>query len=98
MTAWWRRGVRADVEQQLEQIAHDRLRIFLPIVVGGIAIGLVISEPAGIPVPLSLFIQNLLMIAIAIALYTALRRRVIPSRLVHAVAAFVWLLAPINTL
>ncbi|HEX5063197.1 MAG TPA: response regulator [Kofleriaceae bacterium] len=93
-----RRRLRPEVERQLEQIAFDRLRIFVPIVIGGILLALFMSAPIGIPLPASVLFINGAMLTFAITLYVALRRRMIPSRFVHVVAAMVWLVTPINTL
>jgi signal transduction histidine kinase/CheY-like chemotaxis protein len=96
---WWRRGrVKPEVEKQLEQIAFERLRIFLPIVIGGILVALGISAPIGIPLPGLVLFINGAMLTFAVTLYLMLRRRVIPGRFVHVIAALVWLVTPINTL
>lgn len=96
---WWRGPtLRPDVIASLEQIAFDRLRLFLPIVIGGIVLALAISEPAGVPVPGSVILINISMIAIAIGLFLALRKQMIPPRYAHAVGALVWVVAPLNTL
>jgi signal transduction histidine kinase/CheY-like chemotaxis protein len=97
--SWWRRAkLRPEVERQLEQIAFDRLRIFVPIVMGANVLALVISAPIGIPVPAATIAINAAMLTFTAALYLAVRRRMIPGRLVHVVGALVWLVTPINTL
>jgi signal transduction histidine kinase/ActR/RegA family two-component response regulator len=97
--SWWQRGkVRPEVERQLEIIAFDRLRIFVPILIGGVLLSLVISAPVGIPLPASALFINGLMLSFATVMYLALRRRVIAGRFVHVVAALVWLLPPVTTL
>jgi signal transduction histidine kinase/CheY-like chemotaxis protein len=97
--SWWRRArLRPEIERQLEQIAFDRLRIFLPIVIGGIVLSFLISTPIGIPLPAIVVVINAAMLTFAVAMYLMIRRRVIPSRFVHAVSALTWLLTPINTL
>jgi len=97
--SWWRRRtLRPEVERQLEQIAFERLRIFVPIVIGGILLALAISAPIGIPLPASVLFINGAMLTFAITMYVALRRQMIPSRFVHVVGAMVWLVTPINTL
>jgi signal transduction histidine kinase/CheY-like chemotaxis protein len=90
--------VRPDVERELEKLAFDRLRLFLPIVIGGILIALAVSVPSGIPVSSAVFVINGLMCSVAITMFLLLRAKKIPTRLAHAVGALVWLLAPINTL
>ncbi|HEY5948288.1 MAG TPA: ATP-binding protein [Kofleriaceae bacterium] len=96
---WWGRGrLRPEIELQLEQIAFDRLNIFLPILIVGILLGLVISAPIGIPVTGTVLFINGAMLTFTIAMYLAIRRHVIPSRFVHMVSAMVWLVTPINTL
>jgi signal transduction histidine kinase/CheY-like chemotaxis protein len=96
---WWRGPVvRADVEAQLEQVALDRLRLFLPVVIVGILAALVVSVPSGVPLPTSVLVMNTSLIALGIALYFAMRAGKLPSHLAHAFGAFVWLLAPVNTL
>jgi signal transduction histidine kinase len=96
---WWRRArVRPEVERQLEVIAFDRLRIFLPIVIGGMVLSFLISTPIGIPLPGTVVFINGAMLTFAVAMYFALRRQIIPAGYVHAIAALVWLLTPINTL
>jgi signal transduction histidine kinase len=96
---WWRRTkLRPEVEQALERIALERLRLFLPIVIGAMLIGLGISVPVGIPLPASVLFINGAMLTFALAMYAMLRRRVIPQRFVHAVSGVVWLMTPINTL
>ena len=96
----WLRGpeVRPDVETQLEHLAFDRLRLFLPIVIGGILIALVVSVPSGVPVSSGVLVINACMCSLAVLLFLLLRARRIPTRLAHATGALVWLLAPINTL
>jgi signal transduction histidine kinase/ActR/RegA family two-component response regulator len=97
--SWWRlTPIRSDVNKQLEQITFERLRIVLPVVLGGISMGLVISAPMGVPVPPAAVVINLVIIAIGLALLVALRRNRIPGHLGHATMAIVWLLAPITTL
>ena len=97
--SWWRRDkLRPEVERQLEVIAFDRLRVFLPIVIFGIVVSLGISMPIGIPLPGPVLFINGAMLMFAVVLYGALRRRLIPGRNVHVVMAIVWLLTPINTL
>lgn len=99
LTGWWRGPeLRADVVQELEHIAFDRLRIFLPIIIAGIVIGLLVSGPAGVPVPPLMVVLNLSMAAVGVLLFVLLRAHKIPPRLAHATGAFVWILAPINTL
>ncbi len=97
--SWWSGPeVSPGVDARLEQIAFDRLRLFLPIVIGGILIALVVSSPAGLPVPGSVIAINVVMIIAALSMFLALRAHRIPPRFAHAVGALVWLLAPINTL
>ncbi|NVB80931.1 MAG: response regulator [Kofleriaceae bacterium] len=98
MTWWSGPHVSPEVDAQLEHIAFDRLRLFLPIVIGGILIALAVSVPIGLPVPVSVIAINLVMVIAAVAMYLALRAHRIPPRFAHAVGALVWLLAPINTL
>ncbi|HEU4614658.1 MAG TPA: hypothetical protein VFS15_21345, partial [Kofleriaceae bacterium] len=97
--SWWR-GARLgpEVESRLEQIAFDRLRIFLPIVIGGILLALAVSPAIAIPLPGSVLFVNGAMLTFTVVLYAAIRRRVIPGRFVHVVSALVWLVTPINTL
>lgn len=97
--SWWQRTkLRPEVEQSLQRIALERLRIFLPIVMIAILLALVASTPVGIPVPASVLFVNGAMMTFAIAMYIAVRRDLVPGRYVHAVAALTWLLTPINTL
>jgi signal transduction histidine kinase/CheY-like chemotaxis protein len=86
------------VVEQLEQIAFDRLRLFLPIVFGGILLALVMSAPSGVPVPPEVLGVNLAMAGTAIVMYIALRAQRLPARWAHAIGALVWLLAPSTTL
>jgi signal transduction histidine kinase/CheY-like chemotaxis protein len=97
--SWWRGPqVRADVEAQLEQIALDRLRLFLPVVIVGILAALIVSVPSGVPVSKGVLATNTTMIVLGVVLYFAMRARRLPSHLAHAFGACVWLLAPVNTL
>jgi signal transduction histidine kinase/ActR/RegA family two-component response regulator len=96
----WIRGpeVRPDVEHELEKLAFERLRLFLPIVIGGILIALVVSKPSGIPISPGVIAINAAMCSVAIAMFLLLRAKKIPTRWAHAAGALVWVLAPINTL
>src|SRR6478752_7590017 len=97
--SWWRGPeLRPDVVQELEHIAFDRLRIFLPVIIAGIVIGLVVSGPAGVPVPPLMALMNLALASVGVLLFVLLRAHKIPPRLAHATGAFVWILAPLNTL
>jgi len=97
--SWWRPlAVRADVNRQLEQIAFDRVRIFLPIVMLGIVIALAVSVPAGVPLPGIVIAINTAMIVLGLGLYLMQRAKKLPGRTAHLIGALVWALAPINTL
>src|SRR5262245_21379085 len=97
--SWWRREkLRPEVEQKLEELAFDRLKIVLPIVIFAIVASLGISMPIGIPLPPAVLLINGAMLTFAAALYVSLRRKIIPARFVHTVTAVTWLLTPINTL
>jgi len=98
MKFWRREKLRPEVELQLERLASDRLRIFLPIVIFGIGGALGVSIPIGIPLPATVLFINSAMLTFAIAIYVALRRGMIRGRFVHVVAAITWLVAPITTL
>lgn len=99
MTKWWRRArLKPEIEAQLQRIAADRLRIFVPVLIGGVIVALLTSAPIGIPVPPAALAINIVMLAVATGAYVALRRGVIPARDVHMVGALVWLTPPINTL
>ncbi|HEY5925397.1 MAG TPA: response regulator [Kofleriaceae bacterium] len=98
MKLWRRERLRPEVELQLERLAYDRLRIFLPIVIFGIGGSLVVSAPIGIPLPATVLFINAAMLTFAIVMYVALRRRMIHGSFVHVVAAMTWLVAPITTL
>ena len=98
MKFWRREKLRPDVELQLERLAAERLRIFLPIVIFGIGGSLGVSVPIGIPLPATVLFINGAMLAFAVAMYVALRRRMLRGRFVHVVAAMTWLVAPITTL
>jgi len=87
-----------EVVKQLDAIALDRLRIFLPVVMIAIVIGLVISPLIGIPIPYSVLAINSGMLTFATVMYIALRMRKIPSRYAHTIGAIAWCLTPINTL
>ncbi len=97
--SWWRGPpVGPGVALRLDEIAYDRFKQIMPFVIGGVLIALAISAPAGIPTPGSVVMGNLIVTAIATIVYFAMRHRRFPIRHAHAVGAFVWLLAPINTL
>lgn len=97
--SWWRSpAVRADVIRQLEQIAFDRVRIFLPVVMIGIVIALAVSVPAGVPLPGIVIAINTGGIALGLTLYALLRAGKLPGGTAHAIGSLVWALAPINTL
>ncbi|HSD89462.1 MAG TPA: response regulator, partial [Kofleriaceae bacterium] len=90
--------LRPDVETQLEHIAFERLRLFLPVLIVGILLALGMSGPSGVPAPPKVALLNGVMIVILLAVYFALRAKRVPGRFAHPVTAFAWLLAPINTL
>ena len=97
--SWWHGPeLRPDVVQELEHLAFDRLRIFLPVIIAGILIGLAASGPAGVPVPPLMAVLNVSLAFVAVLLFVLLRAHKIPHRLAHSTGAFVWLLPPINTL
>jgi signal transduction histidine kinase/CheY-like chemotaxis protein len=97
--SWWHGPeLRPDVVQELEHLAFDRLRIFLPVIIIGIIVGLIASGPAGIAVPPMMAVMNVSLACVGVLLFVLLRARKIPPRLAHATGAFVWLLPPINTL
>ncbi len=99
LKSWWHGPeLRPDVVQELEHLAFDRLRIFLPVIIAGILIGLAVSGPAGVPVPPRMAVLNASLAFVAVVLFALLRAHKIPTRLAHATGAFVWLLPPINTL
>jgi len=98
MNFWRSPAPRHDVEKRLEVIAFDRLRIFLPVVMFGIVIALVVSVPAGVPLPGQVIVVNAAMVALGLVLYFLLRAHKLPPRTAHAIGALVWALAPINTL
>ena len=93
-----RTPLRPEIVKQLETIAFDRLRLFLPVVIVGIVVALVISPIIDIPLPLSVLAINTGMIVFATAMYIVLRMGKVPNRHAHLVTAFVWCLTPINTL
>jgi len=72
--------------------------VFLPIVLVGMVIALVISEPSGVPVTWPIVATNLIALAAGGALYIALRRNTLSVAQAHAVGALIWLLPPVNTL
>src|SRR5512143_1654274 len=97
--SWWRGPeVRADAAPHLAHIAFDRLRLFLPVLILGILLALLVSDPSGVPTPPAVALLNGVMIAILVGVYLALRAKRIPGRFAHAISSFAWLLAPINTL
>ncbi len=98
MKGWRGPEVRPDVERQLQLISLDRLRVFLPLVVVALLVALVGSAPFGVPVPTTVLVTNIGMMALGVGLYIALRAEKLPPALAHAIGAFVWLLAPVNPL
>jgi signal transduction histidine kinase/CheY-like chemotaxis protein len=99
MDSWWRAPeLRPDVAPMLANVALQRTRVFVPIVVVGILVALVVSVPAGVAQPASVIVINVSMVAIALVLHLALRAGRVPNSYAHVVSALIWLLAPINTL
>ena len=87
-----------DVVKQLDVIALDRLRIFLPIVLVAIVVGLAVSPLIGIPIPFEVLAINAAMVTFAAVMYFALRLGKIAGRHAHMVGATAWCLTPINTI
>ena len=72
--SWWRGPeLRPDVVEQLEHLAFDRLRIFLPVIIAGILIGLVLSSPAGLSVPPLMAALNVSVASVGVLLFFLLR-------------------------
>ncbi|MEO6776183.1 MAG: response regulator [Kofleriaceae bacterium] len=90
--------VRADVVPKLQRAALDRMRVFAPIGIGGIVAALVVSIPAGVPLPPLVLVIDLVLVAIGVVLAVLLARDRVPLRLAHPISAVIWLLAPATTL
>src|SRR5688572_27263573 len=61
--SWWA-GVTPSkaVAERLSEIALDRARVFLPIVIVAMLIALPVSEPSGIPLTRSILVVNAIVI------------------------------------
>jgi signal transduction histidine kinase len=101
MTMWsWIRGpvLRPDVEPRLARVALDRMRVFAPIQVIGIATALLLSLPAGIELPTEVLVVNLAIASVTVVLSVLLARNRVPLSWAHRVGAIIWLVAPVSTL
>ncbi|MEO8841554.1 MAG: response regulator [Kofleriaceae bacterium] len=90
--------LRPDVEPGLARVALDRMRVFAPIQVIGVATALLLSLPAGIELPPGVLALNLAIESIAIVLTVLLARNRVPLAWAHRVGAIIWLVAPVSTL
>jgi len=97
--SWWS-GVQPspDVSRRLSEIALVRAQVFLPVVLVALVVGLVVSEPSGVPVTRTILVVNAFVFASAVVLFVQLRRSKIPVTWAHAAASLVWLVNPITTL
>src|SRR5438270_61907 len=97
--SWFSRlPVPPEIKPAMTQLTLDRFRMFMPVAIAGIVIALLVSVPAGVPVPSSVLASNGIVIGAALVLFAALRSGKVPGRHAHLVGACVWMLAPANTL
>jgi signal transduction histidine kinase/CheY-like chemotaxis protein len=86
----------ADLDAFLARVALDRCRLVAPVVIFGITSSLLMSEPNGVPIPLSVMWLNLALVTALAAVTGALWARWIPARFGHAIGlALFWV--PIST-
>lgn len=64
----------------------------------GLLIALAISEPSGVAVTTPILATNAVTLVAGLVLYAALRGGKVPVAQAHAVGAFIWLMAPLNTM
>jgi signal transduction histidine kinase/CheY-like chemotaxis protein len=88
----------AQLHEYHARVVLDRLRAILPVVIGGLAVAAISSEAIGVPIHPAVVALNLVCIAIALALWLAIRGDRLPHAYAHAAAALTWLLAPTTTL
>src|SRR5450631_823282 len=101
MTLWsWIAGptLRPDVEPGLARVALDRMRVFAPIQIIGVATALLLSGPAGVALPTEVLAINLAIELITVVLAVLLARNRVPLSWAHRVGAIIWLAAPVSTL
>ena len=88
----------ADVSRRLAELSLVRAQVFLPVVLTALVVGLVISEPSGVPVTRTILVVNAFVCAAAVVLLVQLRRNKIPIAWAHPVASLVWLVNPLATI
>ncbi len=91
-------GGVADSDPRVIATTLEHVRLGVSIEAVGIALGLLLSEPMGIPLPGVMIAINLGALAVAIGTFIASHRDRLPRRLVHPISMCVWLLAPLTTL
>jgi signal transduction histidine kinase/ActR/RegA family two-component response regulator len=82
--------VNQPAPDDLGPIALERGRIVAPCVLFGILVGLVLSEPTGIPLSAPVLAWNALTISMMSLLSYVLLRRRLPARYGHAALAAIW--------
>ncbi|MCX5740917.1 MAG: hypothetical protein NT062_00290 [Proteobacteria bacterium] len=86
------------ISEVLAKAALDRATAALPLVTIAIVLAVGVSPLLGIPLTTWVLAIDGIAVGVGIVLSIALRRRVVPPRYGHVVAAGAWMLAPITTL
>ena len=97
--SWWRRPpLPPEIVARMADVAFERYRVFMPIVIGAVVVALAVSAPLGIATPVSVVFTNIGIVSVATAIYVAITRGKVPKTYAHAIGAFLWILPPCNTL
>ncbi|MCW5808189.1 MAG: hypothetical protein KIT31_37915, partial [Deltaproteobacteria bacterium] len=88
----------ADVAEVLARASVQRLRTLIPALLIAIVVSLATTAPLGMPLSGGVYAVNAVAIAVAAAIYLAIRRDRLPLHLVHHACAAIALCAPATTI